>query len=85
MQSRGVVKNSNSWVPKFCYYQFVVLGCQIRRYFTYTDPYFLQNPWVPFHNFQKSVGSMEPTEPMLTTPLYSYDLNSMPGTFSFFL
>ena len=28
-----------------------------------------QNPWVPFHTFQKSVGSAEPTEPTLTTPL----------------
>ena len=30
---------------------------------------FTQNPWVPFHTFQKSVGSMEPKEPTLTTPL----------------
>ena len=30
-----------------------------------------QNPWVPFHTFQNSVGSMEPTEPTLTTPLYT--------------
>ena len=28
-----------------------------------------QNPWVPFHTFQKSVGSVEPTEPTLTMPL----------------
>ena len=32
-------------------------------------PSFPQNPWVPLHTFQKSVGSMEPTEPTLTTAL----------------
>ena len=33
------------------------------------DPSFSQNPWVPFYVFKKSVGSAEPTEPTLTTPL----------------
>ena len=33
------------------------------------DPSFPKNPWVPFNTFQKSVGSVEPTEPTLTTPL----------------
>ena len=33
-------------------------------------PSFPQNPWVPFYTSQKFVGSVEPTEPMLTTPLY---------------
>ena len=32
-------------------------------------PSFPQNPWVPFYTFQKSVGSAEPTEATLTTPL----------------
>ena len=35
------------------------------------DPSFSQNLWVPFYTFQKSVGSTEPTEPTLTTPLDS--------------
>ena len=30
-------------------------------------PSFFHNPWVPFYTFQKSVGSTEPTKPMLTT------------------
>ena len=33
------------------------------------DPSFSQNPGVPFYTFRKSVGSAEPTEPTLTTPL----------------
>ena len=36
------------------------------KYFSPMDP---QNPWVPYHTFQKSVGSAEPTEPTLTTSL----------------
>ena len=32
-------------------------------------PYYPQNPWVPFYTFKNSVGSAEPTEPTLTTPL----------------
>ena len=37
--------------------------------FLIMGPSFPQNPWVPFYAFQKSVGSAEPTEPTLTTPL----------------
>ena len=33
------------------------------------DPSLPQDLWIPFYTFQKSVGSMEPTEPTLTTPL----------------
>ena len=66
---RGVVRNFHPWVPKLCHHQFGYLDCYIRKYFTCTDPSIPQNPWVPFHTFQKSVGSVEPTEPTLTTPL----------------
>ena len=34
------------------------------------DPSFPQNQWAPLHTFQKSMGSVEPTEPTLTTPLF---------------
>ena len=67
--ARGVVRNFNPWVLKLCLYQFGYFGCKVRRYLTYADPYFLQNPWVPFHTLQKSAGSVEPMEPTLTTPL----------------
>ena len=45
----------------------------------------LKNPWVPFHTFQKSVGSMEPTEPTLTTPLLVIFLSDCPGKLKYLL
>ena len=41
------------------------------------DPSLPQNLWVLFYTFQKSVGSMEPTEPTLTTPLAHVLLRKM--------
>ena len=41
----------------------------ISLYFKAMDPYFSQNPWVSFYIFQKSVGTVEPTEPAQTMPL----------------
>ena len=50
------------------------------------DLSFPQNLKVPFHTFQKSMGSVEPTEPTLTIPLswvlpcqYSFDLFPFSG------
>ena len=37
--------------------------------FLFSEPSVPQNPWVSFYTFQKSVGSLEPTEPMLNRPL----------------
>lgn len=53
---RGIIRNFNSWVPKFCYNRFRLLGCYMRRYFACIS--FPQNPWVLLYSFQKSVGSI---------------------------
>ena len=50
---------------KFAQHEFA----PIDLFFITMGPSFSQNLWVPFHTFQKSVGSMEPTEPTLTTLL----------------
>ena len=49
--------------------KFFLSICYIKRCFTYADSFFLQIPWVLFYTFQRSVGSVEPTEPTLTTLL----------------
>ena len=62
--SRGVVRNINLWVPKFAQYEFDPIDLS----FIAMGTSFPQNPWVLFYTFQKSVGSVESTEPKLTTP-----------------
>ena len=52
---RGVVRNFNPWVPKVWQYEFD----SIDLFFIAMDPAFPQN----------LRGSVEPTEPTLTTPL----------------
>ena len=54
---RGVVRNFNPWVLKFCCCPFGELGFDIRRYFAHTDPSFPQKSVGSISYFSKICGS----------------------------